>query len=114
MLHPQKEHGDRSNVPNIAVLISNGRATIDFWKTVPAAKSARTAGINIFVIGVGSQIDYNELEGIAGSKDHVKLVWNFGMLLEKTFLKSLYSNICSKFTLYWIYRSTCFERGRVA
>ncbi|KAK2188838.1 hypothetical protein NP493_122g05011 [Ridgeia piscesae] len=89
------EHGDRSNAPNVAVLISNGRSNLYLWDTVPVAKSLRKAGINIFVIGIGSQIDKTEMKGIAGSRDHLKLVWNFGILLKKQTLKSLYSKICS-------------------
>ena len=102
MLNPQKQHGDRTNAPNVAVLITNGRSTTDFWDTVPTAKEARKEGINIFVIGIGSQIDYTELKRIAGNKEHMILVWNIGAILKETNLKPLYSNICSKCTLCWI------------
>ena len=101
-MHLQKQHGDRLNAPNVAVLIANGRSNMDIWDTGPAGKSARKDGINIFVIGIGSQIGYKELKVIAGGKDHMILVWNFGELLKETYLKSLYSKICSKYTLCWI------------
>ncbi|KAK2188834.1 hypothetical protein NP493_122g04004 [Ridgeia piscesae] len=62
----KKEHGDRSNVPNVAVLITDGPSNKNSWQTVPNAESARNAGINIFVIGVGSGIDPIEMKDISG------------------------------------------------
>ena len=95
-MHPQKEHGDRSNASNVAVLISHGQSNMYIRQTVPAAESARKAGINILVIGVGSRVNPVEMKGIAGSKDRIKYVWSFKNLLTKHTLKSIYSNICSK------------------
>ena len=100
MLHSQKVHGDRPNAPNVVVLITDGPSILYSWKTVRTAKKARKAGINIFVIGVGAKINANEMEGIAGSRDHMLYVWDFTKLLREHTLRSIYSKICSKYPLY--------------
>ena len=97
MLPPQKEHGDRSNASNVAVLISHGQSNMHLWQTVRTAESARNTGIDIFVIGVGSRVNPVEMKGIAGSRDRIKYVWNFKKLLTEHTLKSIYSKICSNF-----------------
>ncbi|KAK2188835.1 hypothetical protein NP493_122g04028 [Ridgeia piscesae] len=91
----KKEHGDRSNAPNVAVLITDGPSNKDSWQTVPAAEAARNAGINIFVIGVGSDIDPMEMKDISGSKDRLTYVWDFDEILKESTLKPMYSKICS-------------------
>jgi len=100
MLHLQKQHGDRSNAPNVAVLISHGQSNKYLLQTVTAAETARKAGINIFVIGVGSHVNPVEMKGIAGSRDRIKYVWNYKKLLTEYTLKSIYSKICSKSPRY--------------
>ena len=102
MLHPQTEHGDRPYAPNVAVLITDGPSSKNSWQTVPNAESARNAEINIFVIGVGWEVDPFEMKGIAGSKDRVKYVEDFEKLLRESTLKSMFSKICSMCPLYCI------------
>ena len=102
MLHPQTEHGDRSNAPNVAVLITDGPSNRNSWQTVPNAESARNAGINIFVIGVGWEVDSFEMKGIAGSRDRIKHVGDFEKLMRESTLKSMFSKICSMCPLYCI------------
>ena len=99
----QREHGDRSNAPNVAVLITDGPSNKDSWETVPNAESARNADINIFVIGVGSGIDPIELKDISGSKDRMTYVWDFDEILKESTLKPIYSKICSKCLLADMY-----------
>jgi len=102
VLHPQTEHGDRSDAPNVAVLITDGPSNKNSWQTVPNAKAARNADINIFVIGVGLEVDPFEMKGIAGSNDRIKYVEDFKKLLKESTLKSMFSKICSKCRLYYI------------
>ena len=95
MLVLQRERGDRSNAPNVAVLITDGPSNKDSWQTVPNAESARNAGINIFVIGVGSEVDPVEMKGITGSRDRMSYVWSFDAMLKDSTMKMMYSKICS-------------------
>ena len=59
-----EEHGDRPWVPNIAVVITDGKSTED-KVTKAEAEAARNAGIQIFAIGVGKRYDRQELLDIA-------------------------------------------------
>jgi len=53
--------GDRQDVPNVAIIITDGVSTWDKEKTIPSAIEARNAGITIFSVGVTNAIDENEL-----------------------------------------------------
>lgn len=57
-------NGDRPNIPNILVLITDGISN-DPNATMAQAILTRNAGISIITIGVGSEINQNELEGVA-------------------------------------------------
>ena len=96
LLSLQAEHGDRSNAPNVAVLITDGPSNKDSWQTVPNAESARNASITIFVIGAGRGVDPVEMEGIAGSKDRMTYVSDFDEMLSEATMKTMYSKICRK------------------
>lgn len=58
------ERGDRPDVKNVAVVITDGVSNINARRTVPEAESARGAGIHIYAIGIGLA-DTTELDGIA-------------------------------------------------
>lgn len=46
--------GDRPDIPNIAIIFTDGISTIDPELTVPAAERAKQSGISIFAVGVTS------------------------------------------------------------
>uniref|UniRef100_A0A0B7ART5 Collagen alpha-3(VI) chain n=2 Tax=Arion vulgaris TaxID=1028688 RepID=A0A0B7ART5_9EUPU len=57
-------NGDRDDVPNIAVVLTDGVSTTSTELTVASARLAHDEGIHIYSIGVGLS-DYRELDGIA-------------------------------------------------
>ena len=59
------KHGARSNVSRILFLITDGSPTVDTHRTVPEASTTKDAGIEIFVVGVTSQVRRSVLEPIA-------------------------------------------------
>ncbi|XP_041374199.1 uncharacterized protein LOC121387240 [Gigantopelta aegis] len=59
-----RRHGDRPNVPNIAIVITDGVSNINARRTIPEAEGARAEGIHIYVIGIGLT-DTREIDGIA-------------------------------------------------
>ncbi|WAR09789.1 CO6A6-like protein [Mya arenaria] len=64
-----KNYGDRVNISNVGVIITDGVSYMNSLQTIPEAKQARREGIEIFAIGVVvSQL--KELDEIAGDKDH--------------------------------------------
>ncbi|XP_061197993.1 uncharacterized protein LOC133206079 [Saccostrea echinata] len=74
-------NGDRSNVPNIAIVLTDGNSN-NHPKTVKEANNAHKSGINVFSIGIGSGISKSELNDIASDPDsaHVMTITNFNQL----------------------------------
>ena len=60
-----KKHGDRKNVPNIAIVITDGESTIEPERTLREARKARQDDITIFAIGITDEINEEELAGIS-------------------------------------------------
>ena len=83
--------GDRADVPNVGIIVTDGVSTIENQKTVPEADLARLRGIRIFGIGVGLT-NTSELEGIAGNLENVYTIDHFDDLELK--MDNLYQTIC--------------------
>ena len=58
------QNGDRPDVPNVAIVITDGVSNINSRRTIPEAEQARAKGIHIYAIGIGLT-DTTELDGIA-------------------------------------------------
>ena len=52
----------RDDADKIAVIITDGKSTIDEENTITSAEAARNEGIKIFSIGVGNDTDETELK----------------------------------------------------
>lgn len=72
------ENGDRSDIPSVVIIITDGVSNINNRKTIPRAEEARTSGISIYAIGIGLT-ETAELKGIASRpvQDYLFLVQNF-------------------------------------
>lgn len=57
-------NGDRPNVDNIAIVLTDGVSNINSRRTIPEAEKTRAANIHIYAIGIGLT-DTKELDGIA-------------------------------------------------
>ena len=57
-------NGDRPNVPNLAIVVTDGVSNINSRRTIPEAEQARADRIHIYAIGIGLT-DTTELDGIA-------------------------------------------------
>ena len=54
-------NGDRANVQNFAIIITDGVSTINKENTIPEARSARDDGIRVLSVGITNNVDVNEL-----------------------------------------------------
>ena len=75
MMHEElfaEESGDRPDVGNIALLITDGESTIDKNLTDIEAALVKKKDITLFVVGVTDEINEDELKGISSSpvEDH--------------------------------------------
>ena len=62
------QHQDRKGIPNLCILITDGKANDDVKAPVDAL---RNIGTTIFAVGAGKNFDRDELERIAGSPTNV-------------------------------------------
>ena len=86
-------NGDRPNVPNIAVVITDGVSNINSRRTIPEAEAARKKGIHIYTIGIGLT-DMREVNGIASrpASENAFAVQNFDEL--EGLDESIFESIC--------------------
>ena len=57
--------GDRPNVPNLAIIITDGKSTFDNEKTIPFAKDLHRDGVQVVSIGVTNSVDADELKALS-------------------------------------------------
>ena len=81
----RKDRGDRSNVKNVIVLITDGRTTREVDSLYDEACKLKGPGTLIFGIGVTNQVDVSELRGVVSSPwfDFYHIVSDFGGLKRK-------------------------------
>jgi hypothetical protein len=67
--------GDRDTAQNIAVLVTDGGSNVLSNMTLPEAANAKQRGIEMYVVGAGTEVNLAEIYGIASNAtlDHVVL-----------------------------------------
>jgi len=75
-----RQHGARPGVPKILILITDGTANIEERRTIPEADETKAAGIQIFTVGIGSQIKEDQLRSIATLRSYFYFATNFATL----------------------------------
>ena len=59
------ESGDRPNIRNVAIVITDGKSTFDSEKTIPIALDLQNDGVDVVAIGITDSIDEAELRDIS-------------------------------------------------
>ena len=111
----KKGNGDREDVPNFVVVITDGKSNINKPYTIPYAKQLKDDGASIYALAIGKELrdSHQEILDMVSkpAKDNFQLINSYKDLLD---LKSIiFSNICpGKFSsdihivlvwyLYWI------------
>ncbi|XP_059165052.1 uncharacterized protein LOC131947771 [Physella acuta] len=93
------EHGDRPNITNIAVVITDGQSNRNSERTIPEADAAKAQGIPIYAIGVGGGVT-DELDNMASKplEDYRFGVTDYKQL--KNLRHKLFSVICSSLAAF--------------
>lgn len=91
-----KDKGDRPEIKNVLLLITDGESNREENLTKTEAQEARDAGITVFVVGVTSDININELHDIASPpvNEHYFNASDIDAL-EKIF-QALLKQVCTK------------------
>jgi collagen type VI alpha len=67
--------GDRSNVKNVMVVVTDGQPTVMPQNTLPEADAARQRGIEIFSVGVGQYVNVQQIDGMASEPKQGHMVY---------------------------------------
>ena len=77
--------GDRSGVPNVVVLLTDGQSNVNRASTAAEALRARNAGVRLIVIAMGQDVDNAEINAVASDPDSSNVyVMNDVTQLEQT------------------------------
>ena len=75
------QNGDRPGVPNIGIVITDGKSNIREEETAFEANRTKSEGVRLIAVGITDQIDMNELQTIASKEEDVFTVDNFDRLV---------------------------------
>ena len=91
-----QENGARPGVAKVIILLTDGTQTWHNGAENPdrIAKELRNSGIHMEVIGIGENINFDELNDIAGGSGHVFIANTFHVLLSEEFLGKVFSTMC--------------------
>lgn len=106
----QRSNGDRSEVPNVAILIADGVSNVNVKETVPQANLLKATGAKIIALGVTtSNMTKDELDKLASLplRDHRIDVDSFTQLAGLS--NSILSVTCAGKTLIHIILSVAFS-----
>jgi len=96
-------NGDRPDVMNIAIVITDGQSTRDKNLTGPYAKDARDSGVKMITIGITDKINMTELKKVA-SEPHSRTILRVGEYAKLfTALDSLVGEACVRGIAFFIY-----------
>ena len=56
---------DRSGVPDIAIVVTDGKSNLDTERTIPSARALHNSGVRIISVGVGTSINETEIKRIS-------------------------------------------------
>jgi len=85
-------NGDRPDVPNVCVIITDGVSNINAYETIPEANLARQQGVEIYAIGIGVS-QSRELDGIAGNPSNRFDFENFEDV--EIQMETIYQHLCN-------------------
>ena len=61
----QPQNGDRANIPNVAIIVTDGKSTFDSDKTIPYAQQLQRDGVEMISVGITNSVDEDELKAMS-------------------------------------------------
>ena len=92
------KNGGRPNVPKLLFLLTDGSQTKGGDSIDPAivSKEIIKRGIKVITVGIGNNVDINELSQISGSNDSTFTAQSFNELTSSAFVRSLTQGSCKQ------------------
>jgi len=87
-------NGSRGGVPKLLVLLTDGVATLEANQTLEEANRTKEADIVIYTVGVGNDVDMDELRAIASKPEYFFFAHNFTDL--NNVIPYLDENVCEE------------------
>ena len=93
------QRGDRPNVPNMGIVVTDGESNIDERNTIPNAQRARRDGIIMFAVGITDEVNIAELRGISTNGVEGETYFlSAGFNVTTELVKNIVSQTCERIT----------------
>ncbi|ELU03731.1 hypothetical protein CAPTEDRAFT_107893, partial [Capitella teleta] len=89
-----QDHGDRPDVRNVGIIITDGQSTEDTNLTIPEAIKTKDAKIRMFAVGLTDDISEEELTEIASSPTNEHLFESANISEVDTLVSRLVWSVC--------------------
>ena len=101
--------GDRTNSPDIAVVISDGASNINRERTIPNAEDAKRDGITVLAVGLTNFVNPGELQRIASDGGLGVTYWRSpDFRVTSTIINNIVDRTCDRVVpgllcFYWLF-----------
>ena len=98
----QLTNGGRGGVPKLLVLLTDGTQSSgpDVIRPDIIADEIRNSGINLLVVGIGQNVDYQELQTISGNSKNAFVADSFEELTSSGFIGNIAQQSCKEGEFY--------------
>lgn len=90
----QPQHGDRPDVHNVAIVMTDGQSNVNVSGTVPEAKRAKELGVRMFVIGLTENVNSDELRAMSSHPIDQHYFTRSSYSLVQSVVSNLVWNVC--------------------
>ena len=88
------KHGDRADVHNVVILLTDGQSNVNASGTILEAKRAKKRGVRMFVIGLTNNVLMDELQKMSSKPLSTHLFSRASYSLVSTVVSNLVWNVC--------------------
>ena len=88
------QHGDRPDVHNVAIVMTDGQSNVNMSGTVPEALRSKNKGVRMFVVGLTKNINANELRAMSSLPLEEHFFNRSTYSLVQSVVSSLVWNVC--------------------
>jgi len=90
-----RENGDRPNIKNLVVLITDGDQTHGNENPRVVAQELRNRGVKVVAVGIGDATNKTTLNAVTGDEKYVFIVPGFDSLSDKSFVQQVLRATCN-------------------